>query len=201
MKRQIGVLKHPGFNGGGGGGGSYTPAPTAPRFEPTVNPQAPSAPAMPTAPSQFTGYGSLVGYGQQPQYNPYVQQPQYNTYGQAPRQNNPFARANVNALTQASQQYNAYGPQMQQYGRDRVAFGQQYDNYARDVNAYNQQAQSYRDTYGSGYTGYNAPSNITQVTQNSLLGQPDGAAPYTPNIANAYVSQLANTALGGKGAR
>lgn len=165
MKKQIGVLKHPGFNGGGGGGG-YTPPP--PSFAPGFNataPVAPAAPLKPSAPAAFQMPRSMP----QPQNNAYAPGFGYNSY-----------RAfDPNSMYQAAQQYNAFGPQTQQYGRDRATFGQRYNNYTRDVNAYNSQAQNYRDTYGSGYLGYNAPSNITPVSMNSLLSPPEsGSLPW-----------------------
>jgi len=105
-------------------------------------------------------------------------------------------------MYQATQQYNAFGPQMQQYGRDRAAFGQQYNKYTSDVNAYNNQAQNYRNTYGSGYENYSNPGSITPMPLNSLLGQPERASSYNPEkFVNAYVTQQAENTLGGKGVR
>lgn len=155
MKRQIGILKHPGFNGGGGG------AIYVPKYAPGFNATAPVAPTAPSKPSEPTAF-------QLPRNMP-SNMPS-NMFGYSP-----YRAFDPNSMYQATHQYNAFGPQMQQYGRDRAAFGQQYNDYTRGVNAYNNQAQNYRDTYGSGYENYSAPSNITPVSMRSLLANGKGA--------------------------
>jgi hypothetical protein len=130
--KHVGILKHPGYNGGGGGGGAPAPLPMAPSFR-RDTPNAPVAPTAPTAPV----------YGTSPLLSAYRPQ-----------------RATFDDLSRASNAYMQFGQQAQDFGRARSGYVQQYKQYARDVDAYNAAADAHNSAYGSGYTGYTPASRI-----------------------------------------
>ena len=164
------VLKHPGYNGGGGGG-LFIPNSSAPGFS---GPSVRAAPTAPMAPQYNapTNYGSNLASMSQYSYNPYggygspfgggygspfgASQPQYQAQYQPQPMYSPFQQ-----LDQQTQQYNQFGPQMQDFSRARRQYNQDYATYRGDVNNYNTAAQNYKNTYGSGYNNYSAPSQMT----------------------------------------